>query len=331
MNLRRKATNAIGRKANALNTRLRDFKLPTDEKGVRKFAVEKLYPRLLYTFSDVVVFVLRNTRYVPTSSSGYDADITSTFESVALRLLLDWAKSSFESSINQPVLPRAIIVLNASDPSMSDDEWDTKTATDRLFEHVKRAIFEGPLKEYYDLWAKKGRTFKETKDLLECYYASITVVRIPTKGRHMLAKQQIDELHRQLVDAATKSLSSKVQANKSLNTDELNLYLQAGFDHFAAKPNEPFNFEEVAIKSNPVPQTFADHILNLAHAVRLQHPPSFWFQTFQRLCPLIASCIVVDCARYNRKGQSFLERIFRASYNEPYVRSLLRTLRPPLR
>jgi hypothetical protein len=33
----------------------------------REFAVRHLYPRLLYAFSDVVVFVLRNERY---SSSG---------------------------------------------------------------------------------------------------------------------------------------------------------------------------------------------------------------------------------------------------------------------
>jgi hypothetical protein len=33
------------------------------EKRKREFAVTQLYPRLLYTFSDVVVFVLRNARY----------------------------------------------------------------------------------------------------------------------------------------------------------------------------------------------------------------------------------------------------------------------------
>jgi hypothetical protein len=33
----------------------------TDVKQTRHFAVRELYPRLLYTFSDVVVFVLRNT------------------------------------------------------------------------------------------------------------------------------------------------------------------------------------------------------------------------------------------------------------------------------
>ena len=31
----------------------------------REWAVKRVYPRLLYTFSDVIVFVLRNARYVP--------------------------------------------------------------------------------------------------------------------------------------------------------------------------------------------------------------------------------------------------------------------------
>lgn len=35
----------------------------TDQKRTRQFAVTELYPRLLYTFSDVVVFVLRNAKY----------------------------------------------------------------------------------------------------------------------------------------------------------------------------------------------------------------------------------------------------------------------------
>jgi len=35
----------------------------TTEKQSREFAVTHLYPRLLYTFSDVVVFVLKNPRY----------------------------------------------------------------------------------------------------------------------------------------------------------------------------------------------------------------------------------------------------------------------------
>jgi hypothetical protein len=36
----------------------------TDQTRTRQFAVTELYPRLLYTFSDAVVFVLRNAKFV---------------------------------------------------------------------------------------------------------------------------------------------------------------------------------------------------------------------------------------------------------------------------
>jgi energy-coupling factor transporter ATP-binding protein EcfA2 len=35
------------------------------DRRTRRFAVSNLYPRLLFTFSDVIVFVLRNPRYFP--------------------------------------------------------------------------------------------------------------------------------------------------------------------------------------------------------------------------------------------------------------------------
>jgi hypothetical protein len=43
----------------------------TDRTRTRQFAVTELYPRLLYTFSDVVVFVLRNAKYVLVSLASY--------------------------------------------------------------------------------------------------------------------------------------------------------------------------------------------------------------------------------------------------------------------
>jgi hypothetical protein len=38
-----------------------------DERRTRSYAVKKLYPRILYTFSDVVVFVLRDSKSVSSS------------------------------------------------------------------------------------------------------------------------------------------------------------------------------------------------------------------------------------------------------------------------
>lgn len=40
----------------------------TPQTKKREYTVSQLYPRILYTFSDVVVFVLRNPRYVTTNS-----------------------------------------------------------------------------------------------------------------------------------------------------------------------------------------------------------------------------------------------------------------------
>lgn len=47
------------------NENVREMKIPTDKGklGTREWAVRNVYPRLLYTFSDVVCFVLKNTRY----------------------------------------------------------------------------------------------------------------------------------------------------------------------------------------------------------------------------------------------------------------------------
>ncbi|KAL8792167.1 MAG: hypothetical protein Q9195_005263 [Heterodermia aff. obscurata] len=93
----------------------------------RECVVCKVYPRLLYTFSDVVVFVLCNTR---------------TFQSSALKLLLEWASTSVELSINAPALTHAIIVLNDSKTLINEEEWDSSIATKNLKDHIADAIFD---------------------------------------------------------------------------------------------------------------------------------------------------------------------------------------------
>ena len=55
------------------------------------------------------------------------------------------------------------------------------------------------LQAQIDKWRTKGRPIKTTKDLLECYYSSITVVRILAKGRYMLIDEQVEKLHTEIV------------------------------------------------------------------------------------------------------------------------------------
>ncbi|KAK5360276.1 hypothetical protein LTS13_010366 [Exophiala xenobiotica] len=264
-------------------------KTNTDARN-REWAVKKVYPRLLYTFSDVVVFVLRNPR---------------AFESSALRLLLEWASTSVESSINQPTLPHAIIVLNATSTEIDPDEWDVKTATERLLAHVEHAVTEVEFfRLYTEHWRKRHKAINNMADLIRCYYADITVVRIPTKGRYMLADAQINKLHAEILKGCDASFSSKMSAHMLSNTDELNSYLQAGFDHFTTEEDKPFNFVEVALKNNPIPRDFGDHILGLAAVVREVTEDRDGPKLFNKLSYMVASCIFIDCIRQRRPGKS---------------------------
>ena len=87
------------------------------EQRSRAWIVKDLYPRILFTFSDLVCYVTRNLRYA--SLSSFDSlfllnsmHCTSTLE-VIICQLLDWADAVLERSVNQPILPYAIIVVNA--------------------------------------------------------------------------------------------------------------------------------------------------------------------------------------------------------------------------
>ncbi|KAF7502349.1 hypothetical protein GJ744_006003 [Endocarpon pusillum] len=297
----------------------RELQVPVDKGqiGVREYAVRNVYPRLLYTFSDVIVFVLKNTR---------------VFESVTLKLLLEWASSSMESSVNQPALPQAIIVLNDSDASMDKEEWDGKTATKRLMDHIKHAIHYEPIKKYADSWAKRGKIIRTSEELIRCYYADVRVVRIPGKGRNMLIKSQIDQLHLELSWACQASFKAKWEARQYCTTEELNRYLQAAFDHFTSKPEQPFNFVDVALKADPIPQSFAEHIMSLASSASNGDEFGYainGFEMFRKLSHVVASCIMLDCIRYKRPGkpedlfdQHYALSCFSAidNYNNKYLR-----------
>jgi hypothetical protein len=47
----------------------------------------------------------------------------------ALEMLVDWASAALEKSSNQPVLPHAILLLNASDNSIGPGLWDVEVTS----------------------------------------------------------------------------------------------------------------------------------------------------------------------------------------------------------
>ena len=202
-------------------------------------------------------------------------------------------------------MPHAIIVLNATHPGVDQDEWDILTATERLMQHVANAVYENPFfTKYADHWRKKGKRINSMLDLVRCYYADISIVRIPEKGRYMLTHAQINKLHHRIVLHCDASLSAKDDAHMLSNVEELNAYLQAGFDHFTTKENEPFNFVDVALRNNPIPRDFGDHILALAAKIREVTLVRDGPHLFKILSSMVASCIFTDCIRAGRPGEN---------------------------
>lgn len=198
-------------------------------------------------------------------------------------------------------------MLNATHPGVDHAEWDIPTATERLMQHVANAVFENTFfVKYAEHWRKKGKKIDNMFDLVRCYYAEISVVRIPQKGRYMLTNSQINKLHHRIVLHCDASFSAGDDAHMLSNVEELDAYLQAGFDHFTTKEDQPFNFVDVALRNNPIPRDFGDHILAIAARIRLVTRIRDGPHLFRVLSSMVASCIFTDCIRASRPGKNTL-------------------------
>lgn len=130
------------------------------KRQTRNFAVANLYPRLLFSFSDTIVFVLKNPRVI---------------EGVFERLI-HWAVAAFETSSNQPVLPCAVIALNATEINVEDDSWDVKLSTRRLLDSLADTVKHNTtFRSYVQFWQMRNKKIETLEQLVLCYFSSIEV------------------------------------------------------------------------------------------------------------------------------------------------------------
>lgn len=228
------------------------------------------------------------------------------FESTVLEKLLKWASSSIEKSVNQPTLPHLIIVLNASEVVPGESQWDVAQATKVLMADIALAIDRDPhIRRYAREWKDRGARIRTTYDLLRCFYSSITVIRIPIKGRYMLLEDQVTKLREEIIRCCNDSLETKKEVRMLANGEKLQIYLQSAFDHFSQNLDTPFDFIKEAIRINPLPRDFCGNIMKLAIAIknfsnfrdRADVP-----RIFQELSQMVASCIVWDSIRQGLPG-----------------------------
>ncbi|KAF9892309.1 hypothetical protein FE257_002086 [Aspergillus nanangensis] len=261
----------------------------------REYIVRNLYPRLLYTFSDTIVFVTKNPRVI---------------ENV-IDQLIEWAAAALEKSSNQPVLPHAIILLNATENTTDPRLWDVDASTEHLMESAKEAIERNHnLRTRAAFWAPKHRRIRSVKDLLLSYYSTIRVVRVPEKGRPNLISEQIGRLYDEIKRSCQKSRQVKGQLRMLLNSDDLEPYLQYAFDHFSRELDMPFDFVQASFTINPIPSDFGGGILRLARDILDVWKDQLDGATiFKELSYLIASCVMLDSVRRRTLGPA--ESVFR--------------------
>ena len=257
-------------------------------KQSREFAVAHLYPRLLYTFSDVIVFVLKNPRVI---------------ESV-LERLVDWAAVALEKSSNQPVLPHAIIALNASENNIQEELWDIQVATIALMESLSRTVYHNAtFKKYAQYWRERDRQIESVEQLMLSYYSSLQVIRIPTTGRPNLIQDQVGKLSVTIRRACFESRERKKDLRMLLDADDFQPYLQTAFDHFATDLNTPFDFVQASFTNSPIPNDFGGNILKVALLVmECWKDLRMGTAIFEELSYLVASCIMLDAARHKIRG-----------------------------
>ncbi|PIA80036.1 hypothetical protein CB0940_12119 [Cercospora beticola] len=253
----------------------------SEDRRTREYVVTELYPRLLYTFSDVVVYVLHNPK---------------VFQNV-LKKLVAWGAASLEKSLNSPRLPHAILVLNMCSADCS--EWEDDATTQSVLNDCGANSGLCGIPHFQALanaWRDSaGEDIQTAHELLLKYYSSFTVVRIPKgEGRFNLLDQQAALLQRVISHRCAESFFAKQKWHMPITADGMNRYLQAGFDHFARTLTEPFDFIKIELENNPPPEDFADHMYAVVLLTRQEQPdrpPEAFLSDIGRV---IACCVLLD-------------------------------------
>jgi hypothetical protein len=90
--------------------------------------------------------------------------------------LVEWAAAALETSSNQPVLPHAIIALNASENDVDRELWDVDVATERLLESLSHTVHQNVcFQKHAQIWKDRNRQIETVEQLMLSYYSSLRV------------------------------------------------------------------------------------------------------------------------------------------------------------
>ncbi|RDW72341.1 uncharacterized protein DSM5745_07513 [Aspergillus mulundensis] len=215
-------------------------------KITRKYCVEHIYPRILYSFSEVLCYVIQqNPRVV---------------ESLVTQMIM-WADKARNASLNQVTLPRVVLVLNNVTLSEKEREsWeDGMSATQIVVERLKDCTnLSGELQEIADQWNRIldfDDQIHSVMDLFLRYFKSLSVVYMPPRGNIQQGAgfyRQVQQLRAKILGLSKEVGLERLHTFNQLNSRWLESFLNIGIEHFFTKFDEPFDFFQIARINRPL-------------------------------------------------------------------------------
>ena len=110
----------------------------------------------------------------------------------------------------------------------------------------------------------------------------------------MRLHHQVEQLHAAIGSNCTRAYEAKKRIRMLTNSDDLQVYLRAAFDHFSHDLDVPFNFVEVALYHHSgAPKGFSFNMLQLAIIIKDDlHVDAE--RIFMEIARMVASCIFLD-------------------------------------
>ncbi|KAH7191102.1 hypothetical protein DER44DRAFT_889906 [Fusarium oxysporum] len=274
---------------------------PLDLDGSRENAVEKLFPRLLYNFSDVVVYVM------PYS-------ISRSMEQVIIKLL-ETAENSRKTAVNRVILPHLIVVLNMSPSNVAD--WESSETTAAILEEQSSTLESNEVIRNYrrSLDQLRDTPIVTVRDLLTGCYSSVQFIRLPGAGNQHLFSRQVQKLDGLIRQATEEARRTKAQAHLLLNTDTQDRMFKMAFEHYKSSLETPFDFLEAFLATKPLDTSLSSTIFALLKATMVAYQsitPQLSGAGFCHLItPVICSTIALDSCRSHGRQLGRLQDIYR--------------------
>jgi hypothetical protein len=120
-------------------------------------------------------------------------------------------------------------------------------------------------------------------------------------------QNQVGKLYNGILTASIAARSHKSTLRMLFDVEDLQSYLEFAFSHFSGTLDFPFDFVEASFINSPIPPDFGGNILKLAINIKdAWQNQADGRAIFQAISHMVASCIMIDSTRNNKRGNEFL-------------------------